>query len=123
MAAAAGRRRECLLDHLPKQKVRGVVRRSGRRQRVGNSCRRRVPTWCRSDAHRRIVLDLVTRHAGSTGHELWSLASADEREELEDHHEIYRKLSDLRHAGKVIQGDPRDCTVRHTRMVTWQPTP
>jgi hypothetical protein len=77
----------------------------------------------RAERHRRIVLDLVTRHAGSTGHELWSVATAAERTELEDHHEVYRKLSDLRHVGKVIQGDPRDCTVRHTRMVTWQPTP
>jgi hypothetical protein len=39
--------------------------------------------------------------------------------ELGDHHELYRKMSVLRHEGLIDQGEARLCTIRHVRCVTW----
>jgi hypothetical protein len=72
--------------------------------------------------HRAIALALVRAHPGCTGHELWAAASDAERAELESHHELYRRLSDERHAGNIAQGEARACSIKRTKMVTWWPS-
>jgi hypothetical protein len=81
----------------------------------------RVAKSERAGRHRDIVLSLIRRHPGSTGHELWAMASAEEQRELENYPEVYRKANDLRRAGPVRHGEPRKCTVRGSLMVTWHP--
>lgn len=63
--------------------------------------------------HCRLVLTLVQENPGATAVELYAV-----QQELE-RHEVSRRLADLRNAGLVCQGEPRACTVRGTRMVTW----
>ena len=83
----------------------------------------RVTKSERAARHRAIVLSLVQANPSSTGHELFAEATPEEQKELENAVEIYRKLNDLKHAGKVIQGEPRVCRVRGVRMVVWLPAP
>lgn len=68
-----------------------------------------------------LVLAEVTRRPGCTGAELWHEAPTSYRVALGDHHEQYRRLSDLRHAGKVRQGAKRRCRLKGVEMVTWEP--
>ena len=87
--------------------------------RTSHEAAARVTKSQRAAHHRQIVLQLVRAHPASTGHELWQAASEEQRAELETHNEVYRKLNDLRHAGLVVQGEARLCSVRGSRMVVW----
>ena len=90
-------------DPVTSHKAAARVAKSGRRQR-----------------NREITLALVKAMPGLTGHELWARAADSQRAELRDHNELYRVLADLKNRGLLRQGhEPRVCTVRKTRMVTW----
>jgi hypothetical protein len=39
---------------------------------------------------------------------------------LETVHELYRRLADNKNAGLVRHGPARKCTVKGTKMVTWE---
>ena len=80
----------------------------------------RVAKSGRRQRNREIVLAMVKILPESTGHELWMRAADAQRVELRDHNELYRVLADLKNRGLLRQGpEPRVCTVRKTRMVTW----
>jgi hypothetical protein len=67
-------------------------------------------------------LALVKAFPGHTGYELWDLATDGQRNELDKSvHELYRRLADLKNIGLLTQGEPRPCTIKKTRMVTWIP--
>lgn len=72
-------------------------------------------------ANATLALDLVLGFPGSTGQELWQYATQEQRGQLRDHHELYRRLSDLRHAEHVTQGPKKVCRVKGKPMVTWHP--
>jgi hypothetical protein len=69
--------------------------------------------------HRAVALALVKAWPARTGYELWELASGSDKAELVNHHELYRRLADLKNAALVVQGEPRHCTIKGSRMVTW----
>lgn len=73
------------------------------------------------DRHKKIAWVLVMAMPGKTAHELWAGASEREQDELGSYHELYRRLSDLRNEGAIKQTAPRRCSVKGTRMVTWEP--
>ena len=75
----------------------------------------------RAAKHRQTVLEIIRAHPGRTGQELCALASAEQRAELEDVHELYRKAAELLHRKLVTQGGPRPCSVKGSMMVTWLP--
>lgn len=60
------------------------------------------------------LLQLVTAYPDSTAVELC------EKTTLE-RHEVSRRLPDLRMRGLVYNGEPRDCKVNGSRMLTWCP--
>lgn len=66
-----------------------------------------------------IVLRLVREFPGRTATELWQAASEADQTRLVEMQEVRRRLTDLAHAGKVVQGAERVCAVRGSRMVTW----
>jgi hypothetical protein len=68
-----------------------------------------------------IALAILRRNPGSTGHELFAAATEDERRELGDFPEIYRRLNDAKHSGQARQAEVRKCRVKGTRMITWEP--
>lgn len=74
----------------------------------------------RRDRHCAIVLGLVRRYPGRTAVELWRLCADDERAALVEMQSVRRRLTDLHHRGLVRQGSERACTVRGSRMVTWE---
>ena len=67
--------------------------------------------------HASIVLALVKAHPGCTAIELvtYQLANAKRLDE----YQVRRRLTDLRAAGLVVQGEPRACRVRSSKMVVW----
>lgn len=67
--------------------------------------------------HRDVVLRLVRANPGATGPELHA-AQVDS--DLE-YHEIYRRANDLRQVGLIAQGEPRACSIKRERLVTWWP--
>jgi hypothetical protein len=69
--------------------------------------------------HRQIALALVKTFPSRTGYELFQLATDEQRDELENVHELYRRLADLKNSGVLSQGEPRPCKIKKTRMVTW----
>jgi hypothetical protein len=69
-----------------------------------------------------MVLDLVKRWPGRTGYELFELATAEQKEDLENAVQVYRKLNDLRRASLIEQGPPKLCGCRKRNMVTWTAT-
>jgi hypothetical protein len=81
----------------------------------------KVSKSAKAALHREIALAIVMAHPGHTGMELWELATPEQKQELGDHHELYRKLSDIRHQNLVRQGDARPCRIKASRMVTWFP--
>lgn len=74
----------------------------------------------KAKAHREIALAMVQRNPGKTGHELWRDATDEERKELGDHQELYKRLNDLKHDQKVQQGPKKVCSVKDALMVTWE---
>ena len=72
--------------------------------------------------HAEIVFAVVVANPRMTGHELWTLLSDADRAELGDHHELYRRLNDLRGDGKVRQVEAKVCGVKNRRMVCWEAT-
>lgn len=83
----------------------------------------RVSKSGRRQRSREIALALVTASPGNTGHELFALATDEHQRLLGDYVELYRVLGDLKNRGLVVQGEPRSCRIRGTRMVTWLPAP
>jgi hypothetical protein len=71
--------------------------------------------------HADIAFALVKRCPGKTFQELWKLTTAEEAVQLSDSTELMRRLSGLKNEGRVKQGPIRKCTVKGTRMVTWEP--
>lgn len=65
-----------------------------------------------TDADR--CLDVVRHHPGLTAAEIG-------RDTLLGHIAAQRRLSDLKNAGAVRQGQARECSVNGTRMMTWWP--
>lgn len=63
--------------------------------------------------HLDVVVDLVRWNPGRTAVELAALVPAWEVQE------VRRRLTDGKRLGLLVQGDPRPCSVRGTRMVTW----
>ena len=82
---------------------------------------RRVTVSGRRNRNVDIALAILRRNPGCTGHELFAAGSEEERRELVAFPELYRRLNDLRHAGKARQTDARKCRIKGTRMVTWEP--
>lgn len=76
----------------------------------------------RRERHAIIALRLVAAHPGCTGWELWQHATDAEREQLADHQCLYKRLSDLRHLGRVRHGPAKVCRVRGRKMITWELT-
>jgi hypothetical protein len=74
----------------------------------------------RRERHKMIVLDLVRQFPRRTAIELWELASECEKAALKEPQEIRRRLFDLHKTGQVHQRDARKCSVRGTRMMTWE---
>ena len=72
--------------------------------------------------HAQIVLMLVTSFPGKTATELWRLAERDEQAELVDHYEIRRRLGDLAALGLIVKGEQRHCSIKGTKMLTWNPS-
>ena len=72
-------------------------------------------------ANATLALDLALGFPGSTGWELWSYATQEQRDQLRDHQTLYKRLSDLRHAEHVRQGPKKVCNVKSKPMVTWHP--
>lgn len=68
-----------------------------------------------------IALTLVKANPGKTASELFELATPCQRDKLKELQEVRRRLTDLLGEGKVKQGMTKICTVRNTRMVTWEP--
>jgi hypothetical protein len=60
------------------------------------------------------VLYEVRTHPGQTAAEIGVAVHL-------GHVPAQRRLSDLRNQGLIRQGEPRECAVKHTRMVTWHP--
>jgi hypothetical protein len=73
----------------------------------------------RRDRHANLVFALVQAHPGSTAVELWDRAQPEVKAELKERHEVSRRLSDLRAAGFVVQGEKRRCSVKGTTQVAW----
>lgn len=71
--------------------------------------------------HCEIVWQAVIAHPGMTGYELWELLSSSAREELKEVQAVYKRLNDLREAGRVWQGPPKKCSVKKRSMVVWNP--
>lgn len=69
-----------------------------------------------------LVLELVKRHPGKTGNELFELAGAMEKMRLIDFYEVRRRLNDLHKVGAVKVGEQRKCSVKETLMQTWSAT-
>jgi hypothetical protein len=67
--------------------------------------------------HCEIVWAVVLANPSLTGPELWQAMNERERTTLRTPHEVYRRLNDLRHAGRVRQGQPRKCKVKGTKMI------
>lgn len=63
------------------------------------------------------VLSLVRDNPWMTSVELWNKQSS--QTGCLDRHEVSRRLGDLKNAGKVVQGPARECTINHSKMVTW----
>ncbi len=72
--------------------------------------------------HAEIVLGLVKRRPGSTAVELYGLATDAERLDLREPQRVRQRLTDLLHYGLVRQGMTKICSIRETRMVTWEIT-
>ena len=73
----------------------------------------------RRDRHADLVFALVQAHPGSTGVELWDRAPPEVKAELGERNEVSRRLSDLRAAGSVLQGEQRRCSVAGTKQIAW----
>ncbi len=69
-----------------------------------------------------IVLALVKRWPSSTAIELFELATDAERRELKEAQRVRQRLTDLLAAGLVKQGMTKICSIRNSRMVTWEAT-
>jgi hypothetical protein len=67
-----------------------------------------------------MVQSLVRAHPDLTAVELWQRASEEMKDELYEMQEVRRRLTDLLHAGRVRQGESRECTVKGSQMVTWR---
>lgn len=72
-----------------------------------------------ANTNRRLVLRLVRDYPGLTAVEIH--AAQGDRGGL-DRHEVSRRLADLRDAGLVVNGPERACSIKRTRMLTWEPT-
>lgn len=67
----------------------------------------------RAPTHRAMLLRAVAVNPGRTSAELAVLCSL-------DRHEAARRLPELRDAFRAIRnGEPRECSVRGTRQMTW----
>lgn len=62
-----------------------------------------------------IVFAIVRDNPGLTSVEIFS---AQDRSSL-DRHEVSRRLSDLRNAGRVRQGAAKECSIKRVAMVSW----
>jgi len=67
--------------------------------------------------NRLIVMNALLANRGCTSAELAKYVAKDDI----DLTECRRRLTDLKNMGKAHQDKPRQCTVKHTRMVTWWP--
>jgi hypothetical protein len=65
--------------------------------------------------HAARVLDAVLAKPGHTADEIGDYTGL-------GRHEAARRLSDLKSKGQVWQGEHRECTIAHTRQVTWYST-
>ncbi len=72
--------------------------------------------------HAETVLAVVRRLPGRTAVELWDGCTDGERAELGEMQEVRRRLTDLQHAGHVVAGESRRCSVKGSSMVTWRAT-
>lgn len=65
---------------------------------------------------------IVTRFPGKTAGELWAEHTPEGyRGKLKELQELRRRLTDLKAAGRVEQGEARECQVRHTWCLIWYP--
>lgn len=65
----------------------------------------------RREKHAAIVLDTVRRFPGFTAIELWDCCCSEEKQAMKEPQEVRRRLTDLLHSGKVVQGIAKVCSV------------
>lgn len=70
----------------------------------------------RADSDRRIILAAVKKFPGHTACELFDLMDQEVKR-----HNVSRRLSEMRTAGLVRNGEARICTEAGTRQMTWEP--
>ena len=80
---------------------------TSRQAAIGTETAGRAPT------HRALLLRAVQVNPGRTSAELAVLCSL-------DRHEAARRLPELRDTFRAVRnGEPRECSVRHTKQMTW----
>jgi len=105
----------------PEQSVYGTVARAASADPVTShqaaDLMNRTGTTAR---HCAIVLDLLQRYPGSTAVELHAAQGGGS--DL-DRVEVGRRLDSLVKAGQARQGEPRACSIKRAKMLTWFPIP
>lgn len=67
-----------------------------------------------------LTLAIVQKYPGKTAGELWAEHTPEGfRGKLKELQELRRRLTDLKAAGRIEQGEARECRVRHTWCLTW----
>ena len=66
-----------------------------------------------SRIHADLILAIVRLNPYRTAAELGEITGL-------GHIECARRLPELRSRGHLINGDPRECSVKHSRMITWR---